>query len=168
MNGYYKNIFALIILLSSVNSFASSLAEDAKNRGINETCYAYLIQIEESNGLNGLNLTFAHPDSPSILPSLHISSQKYNNGTSSFSASLIPDGEYCYLSTVQVSSIKNQSCINITQIKVESDQNLIVSDFGDGDFTILSPSDNSYQIILTSSGDNSCTITEIRMMWPGK
>ena len=168
MNDNFKKILGLIVILFSVNSYASSLAEDAKDRGINETCSNYLSQIEESYRLNGLNLTFAHPKSPSIFPSLHISTQKYNNGTSSFSASLIPDGEYCYLSTVQVTSIKNQSCIDITQIKVESDQNLIVSDYGDGVFTILSPSDSSYQTILTASSDNSCTITESRMMWPGK
>ena len=168
MNVYFKNIFTLTILLLSVNSFASSLADDARNREINETCSNYLSQIEELYKLNGLNITFAHPKSPSIFPSLHISLQKYNNGSSSFSATLIPDGEYCYLSTVQVTSIKNQSCIDITQIKVESDQNLIVSDYADGGFTILSPSDGSYQTILTSSGDNSCTITETRMIWPGK
>ena len=67
------------------------LAQDAQSRGINETCYtSYLGQIEESYDLNGLNITFAHPENPSeLFPSLHISSQKYNNGTSSFSATLI-------------------------------------------------------------------------------
>jgi len=168
MNDYFKKNFVLLILILSVNTFASSLTDDARDRGINKTCSNYLGQIEESYGLNGLNITFAHPSNPSIFPSLHISSQKYNNGSSSFSATLIPDGEYCYVSTVQVSSIKNQSCMDITQIKVESDQDLIVSDFADGNFTILTPNDNTYQIILTTSGENSCTITETRMMWPGK
>ncbi len=28
--------------------------------------------------------------------------------------------------------------------------------------------DNTFQTILTSSGDYGCTITETRMMWPGR
>ena len=156
------------MLLLSANSFATSLAEDAQNRGINETCSNYLEQIESSYGLNGLNITFAHPENPSLFPSLHLSSQKYNNGSSSFSATLMPDSEYCYLSTVLVTAINNQSCSEIVLIKSESDENLKVSVYADGNYTILTPSDGSFQAILTSSGDNSCTMTETRMMWPGK
>ena len=168
MAANFQKILAMIILLLSYNSFASSLAEDAKNRGINETCSNYLGQIESSYELNGLNITFAHPENPSKFPSLHISSQKYNNGSSSFSATLTPDGDYCYLSTVMTTAINNQSCSEIVQIKVSNDENLKASNFAEGKFIILTPKDNAYQTILTSSGENSCTITESRMMWPGR
>ena len=163
-----KIISIFYLLLFSFSSFASSLANDAKDRGINETCYTYLGQIENSYKLSGLNITFAHPENSSEFPSLHISSQKYNNGSSSFSATLIPYDEYCYLSTVLVTAINNQSCSEIAKIKTESDENLKVSVYADGNYTILTPSDGSFQAILTSSGDNSCTMTETRMMWPGK
>ena len=168
MKTFLKLISITTILLFSSQSFSSSLAEDAKDRGINETCNEYLSQIENSYGINGLNLTFAHPKNPSSLPSLHVSSQKYNNGSSSFSATLMPDGEYCYLSTVLVTAVNNQSCSEIAQIKVENDQNLQVSVYAEGNYTILTPSDGSFQAILTTSGENSCTMTESRMMWPGK
>ncbi len=165
---YLKYFFVLAIIFSSVNSLASSLADEARDREINETCSTYLSQIEESYGLNGLNITFAHPKSPSIYPSLHISAQKYNNGSSSFSATLIPDQEYCYLSTLMITAVNNQSCPEIVQIKIDDDENLQATSYADGGFTILTPTDNTYQIILTTSGENSCTITETRMMWPGK
>ena len=168
MKFLFRQISLILIVLFSLNSFATSLAEDAQNRGINETCSNYLEQIEFSYGLKGLNITFAHPENPSLLPSLHISSQKYNNGSSSFSATLMPDDEYCYLSTVLVTAINNQSCSEIAQIKSQNDENLKVSIYADGNYTILTPSDGSFQAILTSSGDNSCTMTETRMMWPGK
>ena len=168
MKAYLKLISIISILLFSSQSYSSSLAEDAKDRGINETCNEYLSQIENSYGINGLNITFAHPKNPSSLPSLHVSSHKYNNGSSSFSATLMPDGEYCYLSTVLVTAINNQSCSEIAQIKVENDQNLQVSVYAEGNYTILTPSDGSFQAILTTSGENSCTMTESRMMWPGK
>ncbi|MDC0197695.1 hypothetical protein OAK13_02605 [Candidatus Thioglobus sp.] len=168
MKEHLRILVAFLILFTSVNSFASSLSEDALNRGISDVCSNYLSQIEQSYGLKGLNITFAHPENPLDLPSLHISTQKYNNGSSSFSATLTPDGEYCYLSTVQVTSLNGQSCSEITKIKVDSDQNLKVSVYADGNFTILTPLDESFQVILTSSGDKSCTMTETRMMWPGK
>ena len=117
---------------------------------------------------NGLNITFAHPKNPSLLPSLHVSSKKYNNGSSSFSVTLTPDGEYCYLSTILVTSINNQSCSEVAQIKIENDQNLQVSVYAEGNYTILTPSDGSFQAILTKSGESSCTMTESRMMWPGR
>ncbi len=168
MNDYFKNIFVLIILILSVNTFASSLTDDARDRGINETCSNYLGQIVESYGLNGLNITFAHPNNPSTFPSLHISSQKYNNGNSSFSATLSPDGDYCYISSVMITTVNNQSCSEIEIIKIDSDENLKVNSYADGVFTILTPSDNTYQIVLTTLGESSCTITETRMLWPGK
>ena len=150
MIGDYQKILAAVILLLSSNSFASSLAEEAKNRGINLTCSNYLEQIEKSYSLNGLNITFAHPEKPSEFPSLHISSQKYNNGSSSFSATLSPDGDYCYLSTIMTSAINNQSCLEIAEFKVDNDENLKASNYGDGKFIILTPRDNAYQTILTS------------------
>ena len=168
MKTYLKSIVTFFMLIASINSFASSLAEDASNRGVSEVCSNYLSQIEQSYGLKGLNITFAHPENSSDLPSLHISTQKYNNGSSSFSATLTPDGEYCYLSTIQVTAINDQSCSEIAKIKVDSDRNLQVSSYADGNFTILTPVDESFQVILTSSGDKSCTMTETRMMWPGK
>ena len=168
MTKNFQKILPVIILVLSTNSFASSLAEDAINRGINETCSNYLGQIESSYGLNGLNITFAHPEKPSKFPSLHISSQKYNNGSSSFSATLTPDGDYCYLSTIMTTAINNQSCYEIAQIKASDDENLTASNFAEGKFIVLTPKDNAYQTILTSSGVNTCTITESRMMWPGR
>ena len=168
MNIFLKVVSIFCLLIFSLNTFASSLANEAKDRGINETCYTYLGQIENSYKLSGLNITFAHPENSSEFPSLHISSQKYNNGSSSFSATLMPDDEYCYLSTVLVTAINNQSCAEITQIKSENDDNLKVSVYADGNYTIITPSDGSFQAILTSSDDNSCTMTETRMLWPGK
>jgi hypothetical protein len=167
MHLYFFKIFKVLIILFSLSANGSNLSNDAKNRGINEVCYSYLSQIEKSFNLNGLNITFAHPENPSLLPSLHTSSQKYNNGSSSFSATLMPDGDYCYLSTVMVTLINNQSCSEIAQIKTES-ENLQMSSYADGNFMILTPQDNSYQTILTSVKDNACSITEARMMWPGR
>ena len=168
MKAYLKLISIFSILLFSSKSFSSSLAEDAQDRGINETCNEYLSQIENSYGIKGLNITFAHPNNPSSLPSLHVSSQRYNNGSSSFSATLMPHKEYCYLSTVLVTAVNNQTCSEIAQIKVENDQNLQVSVYAEGNYTILTPSDGSFQAILTKSAENSCTMVESRMMWPGK
>ena len=168
MKQYTKKVLAMLFLLLSINVYALSLSEDAIERGINETCSSYLNQIEESYKINGLNITFAHPNSPALLPSLHISSQKYNNGSSTFSATLTPDKEYCYISTVIVTSVNNQTCNEISQIRLEANPELEVSSYSDGDFTIISPKDNSYQIILTSHGENGCTLSETRMMWPGR
>jgi len=157
-----------VFLLLSVNVYALSLFDDAIKRGINATCSSYLSQVENSYNLNGLNITFAHPENPSLLPSLHISSQKYNNGSSVFSATLTPDDDYCYLSTVLVTSVNNQSCSEISQLKLEANPELQVSIYAEGDFTIITPKDNAYQIILTSQGETSCSMTETQMVWPGK
>ena len=167
MNRYFLKTITLLLLGFSFNSNAASLFEDSELRGINSTCSTYLSQIEKSYNLNGLNITFAHPQNPSSFPSLHISSQIYNNGSSSFSASLSPDGEYCYLSTILVTAINNQSCSEIAQLKVEN-EDLELSSYADGGFIILTPEDNSYQTILTSLGANACTMTEARMMWPSR
>ena len=72
MKSLFRQISLILIVLFSLNSFATSLAEDAQNRGINETCSNYLEQIESSYGLSGLNITFAHPEKPSLLPSLDL------------------------------------------------------------------------------------------------
>ena len=127
-----KKISIFYLVLFPFNTFAASLANEAKERGINETCYKYLAQIENSYKLSGLNITFAHPENSSEFPSLHVSLQNYNNGSSSFSATLMPDDEYCYLSTVLVTAINNQSCSEIVQIKSDNDQNLNVSVYADG------------------------------------
>ena len=168
MKHYTKNITGIVLLLLSINVYALSLSNDAIERGINETCTSYLNQIEKSYNLNGLNITFAHPENPALLPSLHISSQKYNNGSSTFSATLTPDEEYCYISTVIVTSVNNQACSEISQLKQEVNPELQASSYADGDFTIITPKDNSYQIILTSQGQTGCTMSETRMLWPGR
>jgi hypothetical protein len=167
MKSYYFKYFSILILSCSFCANGSNLSDEARNRGINETCYSYLSQIEKSYNLNGLNITFAHPETPSTFPSLHISSQQYNNGTSTFSGTLTPDRENCYLSAILVTSINNQSCYEIAKIKAET-ENLQLSSYAKGAYIILTPSDNSYQTILTSSGENACTMTEARMMWPGR
>ena len=167
MNVFRLKVLTSLILFWSLCANGSNLSDEARNRGINESCSSHLSQIEQSYKLNGLNITFAHPDNPIEYPSLHVSSQKYNNGTSSFSATLIPDGEYCYVATLLVTAINNQSCSEIAQVRVKN-ENLKMSSYADGEFIILTPSDNSYQTILTTAGKNSCTMTEARMMWPGR
>jgi len=171
--GFKMNYLIRIIILTlggliSNIAISETLAIDAQERGINSTCASYLGQIEESYGLNGLNITFAHPSDPSLLPSLHISTKNYNNGSSTFSATLTPDGDYCYISTVVVTSVNNQSCEEITSLKKEESPSLKETTYADGVFTILTPLDNSYQLILTITGENGCTMTETRMLWPGK
>ena len=59
----------------------------------------------------------------------------------------MPDDDYCYLSTVMVTLINNQSCTEIAQIKSET-ENLQLSSYADGKFIILTPQDNSFQTIL--------------------
>ena len=165
----YLNIVLFSSLLLFINNLnADSLSEEAAKKGINETCGLYLNQIEESYGLNGLNITFVNPNNPSKYPSLHISSKKYNNGSSTFAATLAPDGEYCYLSTIVVTAINNQSCNEIADLKLKEDPELQANTYSDDDYTILTPIDNSYQIILTTSGEMNCTMTETRMLWPGR
>jgi len=168
MNYLIKLIILTLGGLITNIAISETLVIDAQERGINSTCASYLGQIEESYGLNGLNITFAHPSDPSFFPSLHISTKNYNNGSSTFSATLSPDGDYCYLSTVVVTSVNNQSCEDITSLKKEESPSLNDTTYADGVFTILTPPDNSYQLILTVTGENGCTMTETRMLWPGK
>ena len=168
MKHYTKQITGIVFLLLSINVYALSLSDDAIERGISETCTSYLNQVETSYNLSGLNITFAHPENPALLPSLHISSQKYNNGSSTFSATLTPDEEYCYISTVLVTSVNNQTCSEISLLKLGINPELQTSSYADGDFTIITPKDNTYQIILTTQGETGCTMSETRMLWPGR
>ncbi|MGE4575595.1 MAG: hypothetical protein AAEF61_01285 [Candidatus Pseudothioglobus sp.] len=168
MNYLIKLIILTLSGLIANIAISATLAIDAQERGINSTCISYLGQIEESYSLNGLNITFAHLSDPSLLPSLHISTKNYNNGSSTFSATLSPDGDYCYLSTVIVTSVNNQNCAEITSLKKEENPSLNDTTYADGTFTILTPPDNKYQLILTTSGENGCMMTETRMLWPGK
>ena len=168
MKHYTKKIIGIVFLLFSINVYALSLSDEAIERGISETCVSYLNQVETSYNLSGLNITFAHPENPALLPSLHISSQKYNNGSSTFSATLTPDEEYCYISTVLVTSVNNQTCSEISLLKLGINPELQTSSYADGDFTIITPKDNTYQIILTTQGETGCTMSETRMLWPGR
>ena len=168
MNHFFRIIVLTLGGLIANTVIAASLSSDAQERGINSTCLSYLSQIEESYDLNGLNITFAHPSDPSLYTSLHVSSKKYNNGSSVFSATLSPDGEYCYVSTVNVTEVNTQNCNDITMLKVAEDSTLNVTIYADGDFSVITPEDNSYQTVLISNGDHSCTLIESRMFWPGR
>ena len=168
MNHFFRIIVLTLGGLIANTVIAVSLSSDAQERGVNSTCLSYLSQIEESYDLNGLNITFAHPSDPSLYPSLHLSSKKYNNGSSVFAATLSPDGVYCYVSTVNVTEVNTQNCNDITMLKVAEDSTLNVTIYADGDFSVITPEDNSYQTVLISNGDHSCTLTESRMFWPGR
>jgi len=168
MNYLLRLIFLTLGGLIANIVIADTLSSEAQERGISATCSSYLGQLEESYDLNGLNITFAHPSDPSLYPSLHLSSKKYNNGTSIFSATLSPDGEFCYVSTVHVTQVNTQNCNEITKIKVAEDPTVNVTIYADGDYSIITPENNIYQLILVDNGENSCTLTESRMMWPGR
>ena len=167
-----NHLFRLIVLtlgcLIANIVFADTLENEASERGINSVCSSYIGQLSETYDLNGLNITFAHSNEPSLYPSLHLSSKKYNNGTSIFSATLSPDGEYCYVSTVHVTEVSTQNCNDITSLKVTEDSTLNVTIYADGDYSIITPEDKSYQLILINNGEYSCTMTESRMFWPGR
>ena len=168
MNHFFRIIVLTLGGLIANTVIAASLSSDAQERGINSTCASYLGQIEESYKLDGLNITFAHTSDPSLYPSLHLSSKKYNNGTSIFSATLSPDGEFCYVSTVHITQINTQNCNDVTMLKVAEDPTINVTIYADGDYSIITPENNTYQLILVDNGENSCTLTESRMMWPGR
>ena len=147
---------------------AASLTIDAQERGINSTCSSYLSQLEESYDLSGLNITLAYPNDPSLYPSMHVSSKKYNNGSSVFSATLSPDGEFCYVSTVNLTLVNTQSCSDISILKLAEDPSLQVTTYAEGDYSIITSQENSYQIIFISNGEQSCMMTETQMLWPGR
>jgi len=134
MNYLLRLIFLTLGGLIANIVIADTLSSEAQERGISATCSSYLGQLEKSYDLNGLNITFAHPSDPSLYPSLHLSSKKYNNGSSVFSATLSPDGEYCYVSTVTVTQINTQNCNDITMLKVAEDPTVNVTIYADGDF----------------------------------
>lgn len=158
-------LFYLFLFFSSISA-AASLFDDAVQRDIDETCSSYLNEIENSLDLKGINLTFAHPENSSEMPSLHVSSQKFNNGSSSFATTLSPYGENCFLSTIMVTVINNQTCIALTEEKTKFENTLQVSKYAEDTFILITPMDNSYQLLLTSLGKNGCSITESRMFWP--
>ena len=168
MNHFFRIIVLTLGGLIANTVIAASLSSDAQERGINSTCLSYLGQIEESYKLDGLNITFAHTSDPSLYTSLHLSSKKYNNGTSIFSATLSPDGEFCYVSTVHTTQINTQNCNDVTMLKVAEDPTINVTIYADGVYSIITPENNIYQLILIDNGENSCTLTESRMMWPGR
>ena len=168
MNHFFRIIVLTLGGLIANTVIAATLSREAQERGINSTCASYLGQLEESFDLDGLNITFAHLSDPSLYPSLHLSTKKYNNGNLVFSATLSPDGEYCYLSTVVVTSVNSQSCNDITMLKIAEDSTLKTTVYAEGDYSIITPPDNNYQLILISNGEQSCTMTETRMIWPGR
>ena len=58
---------------------------------------------------------------------------------SSFAATLAPDGEYCYLSTILCNcQFNNQSCSEIAE-KLKESEDLQLSSYSDGDYIILTP-----------------------------
>ena len=167
----FKKILKAFILFSiffTNTIYADTLFEGASKRGINEKCALYLSQVENLYNLQGLNITFAHPDSPSIFPSLHTSTQKFNNAASTFSTTLIPDQDFCYLSTVFITTVNDQTCIDITRLKTDQNPNLRVTKYNEGAYTIITRPDNSYQFILAPLGEKGCLINETSMMWPGR
>ena len=148
-----NHLFRLIVLtlggLIANIVFADTLENEASERGINSVCSSYIGQLSENYDLNGLNITFAHSNEPSLYPSLHLSSKKYNNGTSIFSATLSPDGEYCYVSTVHVTQVNTQNCNDITMLKVAEDPTVNVTIYADGDYSIITPENNTYQLTVS-------------------
>ena len=169
MKHYFQiSLLAIASTLIANMVFANTLSSEAQNRGINSTCSLYLNQLEGIYDLDGLNLTFAYPVEPSLYPSLHSSTKKYNNGATIFSATLSPYDEYCYLSTVSVTIINDQNCNEVSTLKTEEDPALKIEVFADGDYILMSPENESYQLVLVATGTNSCAMTEARMIWPGR
>ena len=167
---HYSRISLLAIASTLITNmvFANTLSSEAQDRGINSTCSSYLSQLEGIYDLDGLNLTFAYPGEPSLYPSLHSSTKKYNNGATIFSATLSPYDEYCYLSTVSVTIINDQNCNEVSTLKTEEDPALKIEVFANGDYILMSPENQSYQLVLVATGKNSCSIAETRMIWPGR
>ena len=168
MKQYFRiSLLAIVSTLITNMVFANTLSSEAQDRGINSTCSSYLNQLEGIYDLDGLNLTFAHPSDPSLYPSLHSSTKKYNNGATIFSATLSPYDEYCYLSTVSVTIVNNESCNELSILKTKEDPALKIEVFADGEYILMSPENQSYQLVLVVTGKNSCSIAETRMIWPG-
>ena len=166
-----NKFLSLTLLLTFLSNFvnATGLAKEANESGINPTCTSYLSQIEKYYDLDvGLNITYAHPEDPQLKTSLHIATKNYNNGSSIFSATLSPKGDYCDISTVLIRVLNNENCEQIILQEKEIDSTSNINFSSDNAFTVISPLDNSHQKILTKIGEIGCTITETRMMWPGR
>jgi hypothetical protein len=162
---YIFSITAFLAMSSSI-SFASTLTSEAESRGVNNVCLSYLSQIEDYHNLDGLNITFAHPTDPSNYPSLHTSNKKYNNGGSFFATTLSPNNEFCYVSINKITVFNNQSCSDIAQARLVEDSTINMETYAEGSYIHISPKSNEYQLILISTGDSSCTMTESQMLWP--
>ena len=78
MNHFFRLIILTLGSLIANIVIADTLINEAQVRGINSVCSSYIGQLSENYDLNGLNITFANPDDPSLYPSLHLSSKKYN------------------------------------------------------------------------------------------
>ena len=169
MKHYFKiSLLAIASTLITNMVFANTLSSEAQDRGIDSTCSSYLSQLEGIYDLDGLNLTFAYPGEPSLYPSLHSSTKKYNNGATIFSATLSPYDGYCYLSTVSVTIVNDASCNELSILKTKEDPALEIKAFADGEYILMSPENQSYQLILVTTGINSCSMVEARMIWPGR
>ncbi len=162
---YIFSITAFLTMSSSI-SFASTLTSEAESSGVNNVCLSYLSQIEDYHNLDGLNITFAHPTDPSNYPSLHTSNKKYNNGGSFFATTLSPNNEFCYVSINKITVFNNQSCSDIAQARLVEDSTINMETYAEGSYIHISPKSNEYQLILISTGDSSCTLTESQMLWP--
>ncbi len=162
---YIFSIIALLTMNFSI-AFASTLTSEAESRGINNVCLSHLTKIEDYHNLNGLNITFAHPTDPSNYPSLHTSNKKYNNGSFFFATTLFPNNEVCYISINKITVINNQSCSDIAQARLVEDSTINMETYAKGSYIHISPKSNEYQLILISTGDSSCTLTESQMLWP--
>ena len=157
---------ATLLVLSFSRVFANTLNSEAETRGINSTCLSHLTQMEDYYDSDGLNITFAHPTDPSNYPSLHTSNKKYNNGSSFFATTLFPNNEFCYVSINKITVINNQSCSDIAQARLVEDSTINMETYAEGSYIHISPKSNEYQLILISTGDSSCTMTESQMLWP--
>ena len=162
---YIFSVTAFLTMNFSI-TFASTLTSEAEKRGINDVCLSHLTQIEDYHNIDGLNITFAHPTDPSNYPSLHTSNKKYNNGSTFFATTLSPDNEFCYVSINKVTVINNQSCSDIAQARLVEDSTINMETYAEGSYIHISPESNEYQLILISTGDSSCTMTESQMLWP--
>ena len=162
--------FIVLILGGLITNIviASTLTSEAQERGVNATCSSFLDLLEQSYELDGLKLTIAHNSDPSLYPSLHLSSRKYNNSSSVFSATLSPDGEFCYVSVTATTLSNVNSCKEITETRLIENPNLKVTYYADGDYTLISRENDNYSVILIDAGESSCLMTETQMMWPGR
>jgi len=157
-------IGALTFMSVSVN--AGSLSDEAGLNAVNPVCQSHLEEVEKSYNLNGLNLTFFHTQDPSSYPSLHTSTEKYENGASFFSTTLSPDGERCYISIVKTTIVNNQRCSAIVEARLDNDSTLVANSYVEGNYIHLYPESGAYQMLLVGIGEDVCAITETRMMWP--